>query len=74
MGVASKIRFYSGLIIIIILVISYFIKINVDSGSNYQITDTLLGILIFHNISILFAYLMISAILLIIGIKNIRIK
>jgi len=51
--------FWSGIIIIIIFIISYFIKFRVDSGSNFDIYDSLLGLIIFHNPFILAIYVLI---------------
>jgi len=59
----------SGIFIFITLIMSYFIKINVDSGGNYTTSDTLLGILIFHNPFILALYVLIAIVLIIKGRK-----
>ena len=70
MKLVSKPKFYTGLIILTFLILSYFIKINIDSGSNYETTDTLLGIIIFHSPIILLVYLSIISALIISGIKK----
>ena len=72
MKIASKPKFYVGIIIAAILIISYFIKINIDTGSNYETTDSILGIIIFHNLIILLIYIAIAVILTAIGIKKIQ--
>ena len=72
MKLASKPKFYVGIIILIILSISYFIKLNIEEGANYQTRDTLLGILIFHNPLMLLIYLSVAVALIISGIKKIK--
>lgn len=52
----NKNYFWIGILSFLFLLISYFIKINIDSGSNYVTRDSLLGILIFHNIFVLIFY------------------
>lgn len=73
MKIANKKIFYSGLGILIFLLISYFIRFEVDSGSNYIVEDTLLGILIFHSLFIFIIYILIGAFFVFIGIKGIKI-
>ncbi len=72
MKLTSKPKFIIGIFALILIILSYFIKINSESGSNYQTQDTLLGILIFHNPLVLFAYIIISFFLIISGIKKIE--
>ena len=55
--------------ILALLIISYFIKIPIESGETYIVTDTLLGILIFHNIFILIIYSLIVIVLIYKSIK-----
>jgi len=62
---------YLGIGILAFLAISYFLKINIDSGANYLIKDSLLGIVIFHNPFILAIYVLIAVVLI---VKNFRIK
>ena len=73
MKLASKPKFLTGIIIIIILILSYFININTyaEAGSNYETADKLLGILIFHNPIVLLVYLIAISILIVTGIKKI---
>jgi len=47
-------------LIIIFLAVSYFIKIKAESGGNYYVEDSLLGIIIFHNPLILGIYILIG--------------
>ena len=61
--------FISGLIFITILLISYFIKVGIDSGANYTINSSLLGILIFYNPFVLGIYFLIGTILIIKGLR-----
>ncbi len=72
MKLASKPKFYAGIVILALLGVSYFIKLNVDSGTNYQTTDTLLGVIIFHSPFILLIYLAVTASLIISGIRKIK--
>jgi hypothetical protein len=58
-----------GILIIVFLIISYFIKINVDSGDNYVTQDSLLGIAIFHNPFILGLYILTAFALITSGSK-----
>ena len=71
MKLASNPKFFTGIIILLLLAISYFVKTNAESGTNYQTQDTLLGIIIFHNPIILLVYLAVSTALIISGIKKI---
>ena len=68
----QKTYFYIGIIILLILLISAFIKIPVESGSNYNITAPLLGILIFYSPIVLGAYIIIASILIFLGLKKIK--
>ncbi len=72
MKVVNKLAFFSGIFVLLILFFSYFINLNVDVGDNYIVQDTLLGIIIFHNIFILSFYLLIALTLLFVGIKKVR--
>ena len=49
MKIRKPFYFWGGIVIGIFLILSYFIKIEVDSGSNFVTRDSLLGILIFHS-------------------------
>lgn len=44
------------------------IPIQIESGDNYIVTDTLLGIIIFHSPFILGAYVLLGICLIVIGI------
>jgi len=63
-GEKSNIKIKLGLTWIFILILSYFIKINVESGSNYNVEDRILYIIIFHNPYVLGIYLLLAIILL----------
>ena len=56
----KKVNFYLGISIIILLIISYFIKFTVEEGSNYALESSLLGAVIFYNPFILGIYLLIA--------------
>lgn len=53
-----------GIVIIFLIVVSYFVTFTVDSGANFETKDRLLGIIIFHNPFILAIYVIISIILI----------
>ena len=42
------------------LLLAYFIPVLDDSGANYQVYDSLLGIIIFHNLLVLLLYVLLS--------------
>ena len=67
-----KLSFWIGLIILILLLAGYFIKINIDSGFNYELKDSLLGILIFHNPFMLGLYVLIAIVLIVNGLTKRR--
>ncbi len=73
MKLVSKQKVFTGITILIVLAISYFIKITADTGANYETTDSLLGALIFHNPFMLLVYLAIAAACIVTGIKKIKI-
>jgi uncharacterized membrane protein len=64
MKIKNKKYFGIGIGALIFLILSYFIKIPIESGTNYLITDSLLGILIFHNLYILIIYSLIAIFLI----------
>ena len=64
----KKVYFWIGIVILALMIISYFIKFQVDSGANYSTLDSLLGIMIFHNPWILGLYILIVIFLVIKGI------
>jgi len=66
----KKISFWVGIIIALFLTLSYYIKISVDSGANYVVKDSLLGIIIFHSPLILALYAIIVLILVVPLIKS----
>ena len=72
MKLASKSRFFIGITILIILIASYFIKIQTDSGMNYISVSRILSILIFQNIFLLIFYFAVPIFLIITGIKKIK--
>lgn len=51
---------YIGIAILSILLISFFIKIPIDSGANYITVSPLLGIIIFNSPIVLAAYIAIA--------------
>ena len=65
--VKKKILTISGILVPILLAISYFIKINVESGANYATKTSLLGYIIFYNPFILGIYVLIAIYLVYLG-------
>jgi len=68
MQITSKKYFFFGILIFLVLIVSYFVKFDIDSGANYNIEERLLGVIIFHNPFILGIYLLIGIILILRGI------
>ncbi|PIN89926.1 hypothetical protein COU60_02430 [Candidatus Pacearchaeota archaeon CG10_big_fil_rev_8_21_14_0_10_34_76] len=66
----QKLYLYFGIGIFLALTFSYFIKIPLNSGSNYVTTTSILGLLMFYNPFILGAYIVIATILIYNGIKK----
>ncbi len=66
----NKIYFWLGIFILLILIASYFLKINIDAGANYSVETRLLGILIFYKPYMLGLYILITVVLIIIGLKK----
>ena len=60
----NKFFFYAGILIIIFILLSYFIKVGIDNGENYLVKSSLLGLIIFYNPFILALYILIAAILI----------
>ena len=60
-----KMYFSLGIIILLFLAISYFIRINTDQGNNYIVKSSLLGVIIFNNPFILGIYIFVGVILII---------
>ena len=67
--IRGKVCFFTGIAIIALIIISYFIKVKMSSGFNYISYTPLLGVLIFHNPFILTLYVLIAIILVFYGIK-----
>jgi len=68
----SKLRFFVGILILIFLLVSYFIKFEAEVGSNYLIIDNILGVIIFHNFFIFSFYILLAAFLILTGLKRIK--
>jgi len=65
-----KISFLIGVIISVILISAYFIKVDIEQGSNYITKSSLLGILIFYNPFVMAIYVLIIILLIAKGIKK----
>lgn len=61
---------FAGIVILLVLIGFYFIKIESDSGINFQTYDTLLGVIIFHNFFVLMLYVLIALLLIVTGISK----
>ncbi len=70
MRIKRRIYFGAGILFGLFLIGSYFIKINTESGGNYVVRDSLLGIIIFHNVFILLLYILIFVVLIVNGFKR----
>lgn len=73
MKLVSKFRFFLGVVIIMFLIASYFVTVEADIGANYAVTDTVLGLLIFHNFFVLLLYALIAGLLIFTGLKRVKI-
>jgi len=67
-------KFYTGISILAILAITYFIKIPKDSGANFITYKKLLSILILSSPYILAIYILIAIALIILGLSRKKIK
>ena len=74
MKLQNKKTFVLAILILLVLFTSYFIKFQVDEGSNYQTADSFLGVLIFHNPIILVIYITLGLILIFLSFKKLRIE
>lgn len=63
-------KFVSGIIILVVLLISYFIKLNVDSGANFSTTQPLLAKLIFESPFVLAVYVLAGLALMLSGLSE----
>ena len=70
MKIKRDFSLWSGIIIVILLLASFFVKIKVDSGANFVIKDSLLGILIFHNPAVFGFYILVVGWLVYQGISG----
>jgi hypothetical protein len=61
----SKSFLGGGIALAMFLILSYFIKLNVEGGTNYNTQDSLLGVVIFHNPFILGFYVLIVVVLIV---------
>jgi uncharacterized BrkB/YihY/UPF0761 family membrane protein len=55
----KKILFWAGISLVAFMILSYFTKLYVDTGANYNVRDSLLGIVIFHSLPVFVAYILI---------------
>jgi hypothetical protein len=70
MKISKKWFFWIGIGLLILLPVSYFIKFKIESGADYILYDSLLGIIIFHNPFILGLYALIVISFIVAGLKN----
>ncbi len=62
--------FWAGIIILALSIIFYFIRFQIDSGSNFITYDSLLGIIILHNPFILGLLILIIVALIAAGFRK----
>lgn len=48
---------------LVFLAVAYFIPIDVETGGNYLVRDSLLGMMIFHNLYLLALYVLLGVLL-----------
>ncbi len=73
----KRVLFWIGIAILFILAISYFIPMTVNEdygGVSKNVKTKLLGILIFYNPYLLAAYVLVGIILIVFGMKRIKIR
>lgn len=70
MNIRKERYFWAGIIIALLIVVSYFVKIKVEAGLNYEVYDSILGILIFHSPIVFALYALISIVLIVKGLKR----
>lgn len=70
MKIKKKLFFWLGILILVVLGVSYFVNINVDTGGNYKVISPLLGVLIFYKVYILILYILIALGFIFIGLKK----
>ena len=70
--IRNRLCFFGGITVIVLLIISYFIKVKIGSGFNYIAYTPLLGILIIHNPFILALYILIAVFLIFYGIRRVK--
>ncbi|MEI6731818.1 MAG: hypothetical protein WCK90_04010 [archaeon] len=68
--IGRPVLFWIGVAVAIILFASYFMTLPGDSGDNYNVDTSLLGIIIFYNPWILAFYLIIAVVLVWFGIAR----
>ena len=70
-----KYTFWIGIAILLIMLLTFFIRINVSSGGGTIITQIpLLGVLIFYNPFVLITYIIIALFLIVKGLVKKKIK
>ncbi|MEK6909389.1 MAG: hypothetical protein AABX23_05045 [Nanoarchaeota archaeon] len=72
MKLVSRFRFFFGIFIFILILFSYFLRFDIDNGSNYVVRDSLLGVIIFHSFFVLVLYLLIALFFVFTGLKRIK--
>ncbi len=61
-----------GVLFGLFLIFSYFVSIPSVRGGNYYVWDSLLGIIIFHNLFVFIVYILILILLIFFGIKKLN--
>ena len=74
MKVRNKFWCWIGILILFVLLVSYFWKVEVESGVNFVVEDRLLGILIFHNAFVLGLYVLVAIFIILSSIRKVRLR
>lgn len=61
-----------GILIVAILLFMYFVNVEYARGGNEVVSDSLLGMAIFHNPFVLGLYILIAGVLIVVGIGRLR--
>ena len=64
MKIKNKVYFYTGIVILFLIGVFYFINIPYDSGNNFYTQASLLSVVIFFNPFVLWLYILISIVLI----------
>ena len=72
MKIKNKFAFIFGVSIILIMMILYFVKTDIDSVANYVTETSVLGIIIFYSPLVLTLYVLIALVLIVFGLRGFK--